>query len=115
MSCGRVVTEKRHLGYFDPPVGRFLLVRIMGFDETTKYIYGIANWLMAQGIKSVLHSSPMYDIDDVGNIAENTIVPGPNVLAKLHQAKRAVRDLYIAIFMEKKKSHPSSKRNNMST
>ena len=44
----------------------FSLVRLMGFDEAIKYISGVANRHMAQGLKTALNSNPYYDSVDVG-------------------------------------------------
>jgi hypothetical protein len=63
---------------------------------------------MLQALKEALNKNPMYDKEDVGEIAEVDINNmGRNELAKLHQPKRAFQNLVLATFLEKKQKHPS--------
>ena len=47
----------------------FSLVRNMGFDEACKYGAGVANQLMSQALKAALDDNPMYDAEDVDDVA----------------------------------------------
>ena len=85
----------------------FSLARIMGFDEAMKYVSGVANRLMSQGIKSALKDNPMYDKEDIGDIAENKKDIGPLELAKMHKSKRKVRDALIDMYLDKKQPYSS--------
>ena len=78
------------------------MARSFGFDEAIKYCAGVANRHMANGIRSSLHTNPMYDSDDVGKIKDNANVLGPRKLIKILKAKRDSRDTVIAAFLHAK-------------
>lgn len=85
----------------------FALARIMGFDEATKYAAGVANRLMAQGIKQSLKKNSMYEAEDVGDVIEDIKKMGQKELANLHQAKRKLVQELIAAYNSKKTSYSS--------
>ena len=77
----------------------------MGFGEVLKNSVGVANKLMASGIQSALDSNPMYNADDVRTIIKDKQAIGPLELAKLHEAKRKVRDLLISDYLQTKRKY----------
>ena len=79
----------------------------MGFDEAIKYIPGVANRHMAQGLKTALNSNPYYDSVDVGEIIENITKMGPVDLIKFLKKKHAFRDEAVATFLDAKTSDSS--------
>ena len=72
----------------------------MGFDEAIKYCSGVANWHMAQGIKTSLRSNPYYDSVDIGEIKQNITKMGPADLVKFFKKKRAFKDATVATFSD---------------
>ena len=64
----------------------------MRFDEVCKYAGGVANRLMSQALKEALNGNPMYNKEDVGDIADVDITKmGLKELAKLHQCLKPSR------------------------
>ena len=77
---------------------------MLGFDKAIKHYSGVANWHIAQGLKTALHFNPYYDSVDGGEINEKHLKMGPVDLIKFLKKKRAFRDEAIANFAYAKKN-----------